>query len=47
MKRKFKVYKKDEYGKLNSVLETTDYDEAGKMEKELQDKGFETFVWEV
>lgn len=47
MNRKYKVYKKDEYGKVKSVLETPDYEEAGRKEKELQDKGFESFVWQV
>ena len=47
MNRKYKVYKKDEFGKANPVLETVDYEEACRKEKELKDKGFESFVWQV
>lgn len=46
MNRKYKVYKK-ENGKANTVLETVDYEEACRKEKELKDKGFESFVWQV
>lgn len=46
MNRKFKVYKK-ESGKANPVLETGDYEEACRKEKELQDQGFKAFVWQV
>lgn len=46
MNRKYKVYKK-ESGKANAVFESVDYKEACEKEKELQDKGFEAFVWQV
>ena len=46
MSRKFKVYKK-ENGKANPVFETADYEEACGKEKELKDKGFKSFVWQV
>ncbi len=46
MNRKYKVYKK-ENGKAAPVLETADYEEACGKEKELKDKGFEAFVWEI
>jgi hypothetical protein len=47
MKRRYKVYSRDEYGKLNTVLVTEDYGLAEKTERERLDRGFETFVWEV
>lgn len=46
MKTSYKVYRK-EHGKANPVLETADYEEACRKEKELKDKGFESFVWQV
>lgn len=46
MNRKYKVYKK-ENGKANPALETADYEEACRKEKELKDKGFESFVWQI
>lgn len=46
MNRKFKVYKK-ESGKADAVLETADYEEACRKERELRGQGFETFVWQV
>lgn len=47
MNRKYKVYKKDEFGMVKSVLEIADYEEACRKEEELKDKGFESFVWQV
>lgn len=45
MNRKFKVYK-NESGKANPVLETGDYEEACRKEKELKKEGYKVFVWE-
>ena len=47
MVKMFKVYKKDEASRLKTAMITMDYNEACKKEKELQDKGFEAFVWQV
>lgn len=47
VKVNYKVYRKDESGKANAVLETADYEEACRKEKEIQDKGSEAFVWQV
>lgn len=47
MVKKYKVYHKDEAGRLKTAMITMDYKEACKKEKELQDKGFDAFVWQV
>ena len=46
MTRKFKVYAKGT-GRAEEVLVTEDYATACVKEKELKDKGHDTFVWEV
>lgn len=46
MKTSYKVYRK-EHGKATPVLETADYEEACRKEKDLQVQGFKAFVWQV
>lgn len=46
MKTSYKVYRK-EHGKATPVIETADYEEACRKEKELKEKGSEAFVWQV
>ena len=46
MERKYKVYMKDEFNRVKTVLSTKNYKEACNHEMMLQDKGFDAFVWE-
>ena len=46
MDRKYKVYTKDEKNHLHTALVTKDYKEACAKETELNNDGFDTFVWE-
>ena len=46
MNYQYKVYTKDEKNKLHTAIITKSYDEACKKEKELNDQGFDTILWQ-
>lgn len=47
MAKKYKVYVKVSPIKSDTVLETSDYNEACKKEEKLIGQGKEAFVWEI